>query len=445
MAAGIDPTRITDQSIYANLQHNLGGDWKLTAQIAYMDYQQQGSSMWPSVVNPDGTLIRNVSIWDAQSGMTLGQVFVNGSIETGPITHRILSGLDLGTKTYEADWSQGHDLDTQDNPFDPSSPDNGVPSNGYPDFDRSLNLEARAVQAGGLMDQRYTGIYIQDELGFFDNRLRLTLAGRYTDISQSTWGGAPNKGNHFTPRIGLSASIDKFTSVYALYDEAFIPQGGKLSNGNDVRPITGSNTEIGIKKDWADGNWNTTLSAYIIRKNYELTADPNEAPTSGLSVELGEKRAQGIEFDVKGNIVGGLSIIANYAYTKSKVHETTEGTGIDAGDVVPGFAKHTVNSWLSYKIQNGTLTGLGVSGGFTYLVDRATATWSDNNSKMNLPDYFRMDAGVFWEKDKMRVALNVFNVLDKYLYSGSYYDYLSAFYWQTEPPRNFRMSIGYRF
>jgi iron complex outermembrane receptor protein len=64
---------------------------------------------------------------------------------------------------------------------------------------------------------------------------------------------------------------------------------------------------------------------------------------------------------------------------------------------------------------------------------------------MNLPDYFRMDAGVFWEKDKMRVALNVFNVLDKYLYSGSYYDYLSAFYWQTEPPRNFRMSIGYRF
>jgi iron complex outermembrane recepter protein len=443
MAGGLDPTRIDDQSVFLNLQHALSKEWKLTAQLAYLDYQQVGSSMWPSTVNPDGTLIRNVSIWDAQSGMTLGQVFLTGTATTRNVTHRILSGIDVGSKNYEADWSQGHELDTPDTPFDPSNPGNGAPSNGYPKFDRSLNLEARAMQGGGLMDQRYTGFYFQDELGFLENKVRLTLAARYTEISQSAWGGDADKADHVTPRVGLSLSVDKHTSVYALYDQAFIPQSGKLTNGNTVRPITGSNTEVGIKKDWADGNWNTTVSVYRIRKNNELTADPSLPPASNLSVELGEKRAQGIEFDVKGNIYEGLNVVANYAYTDSKVHEGTEGTGIKAGDVVPGFAKHTINTWLSYKIESGLLSGTGFTTGFTYMADRATAMWSDTHT--NLPDYFRVDAGMFWEKDNVRITLNVFNILDKYLYSGSYYEWLSSYYWQTEPPRNFRMSVGYRF
>ncbi|HEX3010082.1 MAG TPA: TonB-dependent receptor, partial [Bacteroidales bacterium] len=155
------------------------------------------------------------------------------------------------------------------------------------------------------MDQKYTGIYLQDELGFFDNKLRLTLAGRYTYVSQSSWGGDPVTAKHFTPRVGLNFSLDKQTSVYALYDQAFIPQAGKLSGGGDVKPITGNNTEVGLKKDWGTGKWNTTLSVYRILKNNELTADPNSAPNSGLSVVLGEKTAQGVEFDLKGTIVNG--------------------------------------------------------------------------------------------------------------------------------------------
>ena len=62
-----------------------------------------------------------------------------------------------------------------------------------------------------------------------------------------------------------------------------------------------------------------------------------------------------------------------------------------------------------------------------------------------LPDYFKLDAGLFWEKDNLRITANVFNVLDKYLYSGSYYAWLNAYYWQTDAPRNVRLSISYNF
>jgi iron complex outermembrane receptor protein len=445
MPPGLDPTRIDDQSILVNLQHDISDNWKLTAQAAYFDYKQEGSSMWPSSVAANGDIIRGVSIWDAQSGMTLAQVFLNGHIKTGSITHRILTGVDLGTKDHQADWSRTHALDTAGS-FNMYTPSYGVPVNGFPQFDRSLNLEARAVASGGTMDQRYTGIYVQDELGLFENRLRVTLAARYTDVTQSSWGADPLSAKRVTPRVGVSASVNKTTAVYALFDQAFIPQGGRLANGGDVKPITGSNTEFGIKRDWADGKWNTTLSVYRILKNNELTADPNSPVNSGLSIVLGEKRAQGIEFDIKGNIVKGLNLSANYAYTDSKVTEVAEGvTSVKVGDVIPGYAKHTMNAWLSYRLESGPLKGTGISAGFTYLVDRATANWSETDTNKNLPNYFKLDGGIFWEKDRIKFTLNMFNVLDKYLYSGGYYDWLSAYYWQTEAPRNYRLSIGYRF
>jgi iron complex outermembrane receptor protein len=448
LPAGTPGTKIEDHSFYINLQHELSKNWKLTAQASRFTYNQEGTSMWPLIINSDGTFIRNIGIWDAKSKMTMAQIFVNGEITTGSIRHRILGGLDIANKEYMADWGQSHDLDLAGAEFDPKNPYMGIPVNGYPEFDRVTPLEQRAQASGGLQDMRYSSIYLQDELGIWDNRLRLTLAGRYTDLHQSAWGGSPDKAKHFSPRAGLSASLNRQTSVYALYDQAFIPQTGIMANGKKVQPITGNNMEIGIKKDWFGGRWNTTLAIYRILKNNELTADPNSPPASGLSIELGQKRAKGVEFDLRGTIARGLNLIANYAYTDSKVVQVAEGvTYPKEGDIVPGFAKHTINTWLTYKIQNGTLKGVGLSAGYTWLLDRATYWEAAPDPSKEMKDYFKLDAGLFWEKDKIKITANVFNVLNEYLYSGSYESWTNTpvYSWQTEAPRNVRFSIHYRF
>jgi iron complex outermembrane receptor protein len=452
LSPGLTPTKINDHSVFINLQHELNEDWKLTAQTSYFNYQQTGSSMWPSAVNTDGTMIRSVGIWDAKSEMTMAQVFLNGNIQTGTVRHRILTGLDMARKDYMADWGQSHALDSAGGEFNTQNPVYGIPNNGYPAFDRALSLEARALNTGGLINSRYSGFYVQDELGFFENRLRLTLAGRYTYVSQATWGGAPITSKHITPRLGLSYSVNNQTSVYALYDQAFLPQAGRLANGGKVKPITGNNIEFGVKRDWLEGKWNTTLSVYRIIKNNELTTDPNSPnPNNPYSIEIGEKIAQGMEFDVRGELVKGLSMIANYAYTDAKVTKVNSGVPESAaieGQRIAGSNKHTMNGWLNYKIQGGALKGIGASGGFTYMLDRATQTYSTTNKEQNLPDYFRLDGGLFWEGDKMKVAANVFNLLDKYLYSGAYYTgyFASPVYsWQAEAPRNYRLSISYKF
>jgi iron complex outermembrane recepter protein len=446
LPAGTPGTTINDHSSFVNLQHDFNKNWKITGQLSYFLYDQKGTSMWPSSIDSTGKMIRNIGLWDALSEMTMGQVFVNGDVTTGQIRHRILAGLDVSNKNYLADWNQGHDLDSPDEMFDPKNPNLGTPVNGYPVFDRSKSLEERAYAAGSFIDQRYASFYIQDELGFLDNKLRLTLAGRYTNLVQAYYGA--DSASAFTPRIGLSGSITNTFAIYALYDQAFSPQSGQLANGGKVKPITGDNMEIGFKKDWFDGKWKTTLAIYRIVKRNELTADPYSPPASGLSIELGEKTAQGIEFDLKGTIINGLDVIANYAYTDSRVTKLSEGvTVLEVDDIVPGYCKHTINGWVNYKIQTGVLKGTGISGGFTWLLDRATYWEESPVGGDQLDDYFKLDAGLFWENNKIRITGNVFNALNKYLYSGSYASYFSApvYSYQTEAPRNFRLSINYKF
>lgn len=446
MPTGLEPTNIKDQTFLVNLTHDIDTNWRITAQGYYLLYDQVGSSMWPaSEMTDDGKIIRGVGVWDALSEMSLGQVFVNGNLTTGAVQHRILVGIDVGKKNYLADWGQSHALDTANGgEFDVHNPNLGVPSNGYPSFDRITSLEARAALAGGAMAQSYKGIYLQDELGFFDNRLRLTLAGRFTSVSQSAYGAAPEKASHFTPRIGLSWSVDKHTALYALYDQAFVPQSGRIYDGGTVKPITGNNQEVGLKRDWMDGAWNTSVSVYRILRENELTPDPNRPPTENYSIVLGQKAARGIEFDVHGRLAPGLDLVANYAYTNAEVTEVADGVTVyEVGDDLFGYAANTANAWLAYRIQRGTLKNLGASAGFTWLWDRKTDNWDD--SDVRLPDYFKLDAGLFWENDKLRVTANLFNLLDEYLYTGSYYSWNNAFYWQSETPRNLRLSIGYKF
>ncbi len=451
---GLPDTNIQDHSGYLMFEHKFDDSWKLTAQTSYFKYLQQGYSSWPGVVGPgpvdrnydgvpEGTLeageiIRNVGIWDAESNMYLGQFFINGKFNTGSVSHKILSGVDLGSKDYMADWGQSHDLDTVDNPFNVNNPNYGTPSNGFPAFDHETPLSKRA---GGIYTSEYAAAYVQDELGFFQNKLRLTLAARYTWISQSSYGDT-QEDSHITPRVGVSYSINESLAVYGLYDQAFTPQSGVIKNGDPIKPLTGNNFELGIKKDWFDGSWNTSLSAYRIVKQNELTADPNNGPNDPFKIVLGEKRAEGVEFDVRGKLFDGLNLIANYAFTESVVTESNVGS-ISVGDVVPGYAKHTANAWLNYTVQSGKIKGFGVSLGGTFLDGRQTDTWSEGLQK--LPSYFKLDGGLSYETGKVKVTANVFNILDKYLYSGSYYEWLSAYYWQTEAPRNFRVGVTYKF
>jgi iron complex outermembrane receptor protein len=72
---------------------------------------------------------------------------------------------------------------------------------------------------------------------------------------------------------------------------------------------------------------------------------------------------------------------------------------------------------------------LAIIGGI-YLADRSSWNWANSGTQKDMDDYVKFDAGLSWENTKFRVGLNVFNVFNRYLYSGSPYG--AYYYYQAE-------------
>ncbi len=439
--ANLAPSRINDRSVLAMFEHHLNEGWKLTAQAGYFNYQALGQSLWPWKINitNDSFMQRGISIWDALGENKNAQVFLNGRVNTFGITHNILAGLDMRQQDYFADWNQGAALG--DSVFNIYNPVYGtVAAKDIPLWDRSRNIRERGVHYGN----GYSSMYLQDEIGFFGNKLRITLAGRYTHLKNGNVYSGFTDDAKFTPRTGLSFSFTEAFSAYALYDEAFMGNPGMDYRRNSFDPLTGTNIEAGVKKDFFGHRLSTTVSAFQITKNNVLTTDlENADPVTGqfvFSRQSGQTQAQGIEADVKGQILPSLSIIVNYAYTENQITKDSDPRLI--GQPIAGATKHIQNTWLNYRLRNGKLNGFGLSLGYQYQSGRSTwGTFDD--SKNALPDYFRLDGGISYSKNSFSINLLINNILDEYLYSGATYG--NMFYWQTEPGRNARLTIAHKF
>ncbi len=429
----IDPTIMKEHYGFINFTHQLNDNWNVIAQLSYLNYDQVGSSLWLDGtygITEEGNLLRRISISDAKEEQKSGQVFVNGTIETGNVSHKIMAGLDFGNKNYIGDWNQPVILDSEENPFNIYDP---TPAIHLPDYDRSQSLRKRSSV---VLSSEYLSYYAQDELGFFQDKLRLTLAGRLTQFKSSSYGTKTND-EVFTPRIAASYSIIDDLSAYAMFDQSFLPEPGVDRSGNPFEPVEAEDIEGGLKYNFSDGKWNVAAGYFNIIKNNALTSDPEDA---NFSVQLGEVVSKGFEFDLRGEIAEGLGVILNYANTNVEITEDTNPENI--GSRVAGHARHVTNGWFNYKFQQEKVKGLGVSLGYQYLIDRSSWAWGADN-RTDLPDYFRMDGALSWENNKFKVALNINNLLNEYLYSGS--DYGSYVYWQSEPGRNFRLSLNYKF
>jgi iron complex outermembrane recepter protein len=429
----MSPTVIRDHSLMLTFSHSLDENWKFTSQLAYLRFSQEGQSLWGDGFSGD-TLQRRVGIWDVLGTVKVGQFFLNGDVQTGAVKHRILAGIDMGSKDVYNDYryNQGGIFGTL-NVYDPVWEQ--VPAEAYPVYDRSLDIRERGVQS----TSQYSAVYVQDELRFLEEKLRVTLAARYTSAKNMN----QEADDKVTPRIGISYSINSLTSVYAVYDESFLPQTGKGLNGNVYVPVEASNKELGIKREWLGGRWTATASVYEILKDKVMVPDPAAQGTNLFGyIQVGKTRTRGFEFDIRGQLLEGLDVTANYAYTDAVITEDVAPNLVD--QQVPGTDKNIANVWLNYRFPAGPVRGLGIAAGVQHSSKRSN--WYGEWTRANDPymiDLTRFDGAVSYQFTKMSVAVNVNNIFDTYLYSGA--PYYGRYYWQTEPGRNYRVTIGYRF
>ncbi|SFD63197.1 iron complex outermembrane recepter protein [Chitinophaga sp. CF118] len=444
----LEPGRLKDHSVYVYLDHKLNDRWDAHAQVAYFNFSMVANSVWANSVTQSGDMDRYFSIGDEAGENKFGQVSLSGEEYTGNVRHRILAGIDMGNKKF---WGDFRTLDQSlglrgGQKFNVYNPVYGIPFDSIPTIDRSRSVRTRAGASAYISSVNYTSAYAQDELAFFNDRLRLTMAVRFTHsetVGQTKAASLVN--NTVTPRIGLSYSINKSTSVYALYDQSFVPQTGLDSNLQAFQPVKGNDIEAGIKKEWFGGRWVSSLTAYrILRENAKVSLGIKDSRGADVVEALGQTESKGIEADISGEILPGLNVNVNYAYTYSKVardasNKTEANTTV--GNLTPNTAAHVTNAWLSYRIGKGPLTGFGASAGMQWLADRTYGT----TRTFNMPNYFRTDAGLNYSKGKYNISFLVNNLADnrKLLtaasFSAGYYSYI------VEARRNFRMTVAYRF
>lgn len=242
------------------------------------------------------------------------QRYVSGKFSTGRVRHQLLAGVDINRKKFISYSGSGDPTANQTlYPLDANNPIYGI------SFDANVRTGALSDIATDQQSISYQAVYVQDELVLFENKLRVTLGTRLT-FSETGVQKIPTKtslgetkNTAFTPEFGLSYSLMRDFSVYALYDQTFTPQSGvNTTSGDAFKPLKGENLEAGLKKDWMGGKWNTTVSLYrIISDNVKVTD-----PSTNIQTQLGQTTSKGVEFNLKGEIVKGLNTVINYAYLK---------------------------------------------------------------------------------------------------------------------------------
>lgn len=446
----LEPGRLRDHSAYVYLDHQLNNKWQAHAQVAYFNFSMVANSVWANSVTESGDMDRYFSVGDEAGENRFAQMSLSGEEYTGSIRHRILAGVDMGNKKFWGDFrTLNPHLRLKDATFNVYNPVYGIPFDSIPNIDRSQSVRTRAGASNYLTSVNYTSAYAQDELGFFNNNLRLSVGLRFTYAETvGKTKAAEIKDKVFSPRVGLSYSIDKSTSVYALYDQSFVPQSGLDSNLQAFKAVRGNDIEAGVKKDWFNGRWSTSLTGYrIARQNSKVSLGIKDSRGADVSVALGETVTKGIEVDINGEIVPGLNVNANYAYTDSKITKESPNAKPETttvGNITPNTAAHVTNGWLSYRIGKGALEGFGASAGIQWQAERAVGS----TKVSNIPNYFRTDAGLNYSKGRYNVSLLVNNLLDnrKLLTAASIPTNASGYYsYIVEARRNFRMTIAYRF
>jgi len=438
---GKEPVRANENNAFLTYENQIGKNWHFTAKGVFARSHLDGNYFFVSAYNKaaPNLLPRRVTYERFNTDVYALQTFVNGEVKTGPITHKLIGGIDINKKNLLA-YSGYNDKTANQTLYylDVNNPVYGI------NFDSNKREGNLADIATNKQSVSYYAAYLQDELNMLEDRLRLTLAARLTRSESSV--AIPTvsavKDLVLTPRVGLSYSIHKDFAAYAVYDHTYTPQSGLSTAGTVFDPLKGENLEVGLKKDWWGGKWNTTLSFYRLTRDNIIVTDPS----TNLQSQIGQTMARGIEFDLKGEIFKGLNAVINYAYTDT--HITKDANPALVGLPSPYRVKHIQNTWLNYKLPFRVLNGFTLSGGYQLQAGRFGRYSLENG--LDVAPIFRLDGGIGWSNKRFSVNGIVNNILNRLNYGSAWITPVSANpvglnAYVPFAPREFRLSVGYNF
>ncbi|TDX62101.1 iron complex outermembrane receptor protein [Methylosinus sp. sav-2] len=320
-----------------------------------------------------------------------------------------------------------------------------------------------------IKKQEWQGIYAQDLISFYDDKIHLLLGGRYdfasatssTQFSSSSLiNNALDLANFkavritdhaFSPRIGLVVQPLPWLSFYGNYTESF-----SLNNGlNSVTlaplgPQKATQWEGGVKAEFFDKRLSATFAYYDIKKTN--VAQKSVVAPSGV-YDLLDAESKGVEMDITGRVDDNWSIIANYAHTEARVTKGEAFNPADpldlskeapvAGHRLPGVPDNMGAVWIKYDA-DGALAGLSAGAG----VQRVGAAQGDPANSFQMPAYTILNAMLGYRfaigSTHVTAQINVNNITNETYFYGAT-SFTNRYSMTPGTPRNVLGSLRVEF
>ncbi len=353
---------------------------------------------------------------------------VHGHFSTGSIKHKTILGIELGREHSSAKASSDFGGDT-------TTPGAFSYINIFNTDDKQF-LDIPLDEFSDTKQTNYIfGLYFGDQISLLENLhvhgggrfdiVEQKLTNRPTDFDPDTSKDKQTK-NRFSPSVGITYQPWKPVALYANYTQSFVPQavGSRGIDGKLFDPERGKAWEGGVKFQAFDNKLRSTMAVFQIEKTNVLTADP--ANGFAFSKATGKQRSRGFEFDVAGTILPGWEIIANYAYTDTRVRKDVM---FRKGSRVSNVPLHQGSIWTTYFFQEGVVKGFGVGIGMYAQGERNGVFECEDPANCQAPfemkGYVRMDGALYYRKPNffegtnLLAAVNFTNLLDQRYFTGS--------------------------
>lgn len=240
------------------------------------------------------------------------------------------------------------------------------------------------------------GFALADTLSIFDERVQLTLGGRWQHIDSenfdATTGAVTSSSDEgaFTPLVGLVVKPWENVSLYANYVEGLsigdTAPATAINAGETLAPYRSRQIEVGTKIDF--GRVAVTFSAFQIEKPFGLL----ESRGSDLVfVEGGEQRNRGLEVNVFGEVTPDLRLLGGVTLLDGKLTKTNSAATLGNTPIgVPSVQINLGAEWDTPFLEGLTLAANVIHTGKQYV---------DAANTQEIPSWTRLDLGARYRTD----------------------------------------------
>lgn len=412
-------------NFFVQADYKISKQWTSSTNFSSTNSFSDGFAPYYYILTPDSISRNDQSTINSKDHTIEIQENINGDFKIGSLRNRVVIGLDYFRRNSNQVFQYGG--------FDEVSLLN--PSYTYGNFNKAnltTGRDDKTLYSGLypiIFKSNTYSAYVSDVLNITDNLLALaSLRVDYYDNK----GAYSATGTQTTPSYNQTAFSPKFGLVYqpvkdvvslfgnyqngfknpgfyTAYDAATAALANKQAKIEQAEQLEG-----GVKLDAFGGKLSSTLTYYHIKLTDVLRTDPAHAALYA-QLQDGTQFSQGMEAEVIANPFVGFNAVVGFAYNNSKFENAS--TDVNGRRPSTSGSPYLANLWLSYRIQQGTVKGLGFGFGGNYASENKILN-SASAGVFSLPAYTILNASTFYDTKKLRLGVKVDNLTNKKYYIG---------------------------